>query len=203
MNQWLRPISGPVLALLLLLASGGVARGQSNFSFTTGISGAYYESSALNWGTSIGTTGKFNVLPFLLLRAQFYVDRNQFKNVVLPDFQGTQTITYVCLGFGAEVAAGSRDFNFFGYATPHGTIRTISRITTEPDSSQKVWILRRASMGVVFGLGFEAYVTDNIGFEMQTQYDILNFDFTDLDPIARALRATVGVQFYLGRNFAR
>ena len=123
--------------------------------------------------------------------------------MVLPDFQGAQTETFVCLGFGAELAAGTRDFNFFGYATPHGTIRTMSRILTDDAGNPRVWVLKRASLGVVFGFGFEAYVTDNIGFEMQTQYDIYHFDYTDLDPIARGLRATVGVQFYLGRNFVR
>ncbi len=203
MNQWRRSFGGPGLVLLLFLACGHLAYGQSNFSFTFGVPSAYYDNGALNWGTSVGTTGKFNILPFVLLRAQFYVDRIQFRNVHVPDFIGTQTMTFICLGAGVEAAAGTRDFSLFGYVTPHGTIRTVSRILSDENGNQKIWILRRASMGAVFGLGFEAYVTDNIGFEMQAQYDIYNFDYTELDPIARALRSTIGVQFYLGRNFTR
>lgn len=191
------------MMLPLLVMAGIKAHAQSNFAFWVGGTGLYYDGTAINWGTSVGTTAKFNAIPHLLIRTQFNVDRIQFHDLDLPDFQGTQTNTYVCLGFGLEAAAGNRDFNAFAHITPHGTVRTISRILEENDGRQKVWDLRRFSLGVIFGFGFEAYVTDNIGFEMQAQYNIFNLDHTDVDPIARGLRALIGVQFYLGRNFAR
>lgn len=192
-----------LVPLLLMFGMAGAARAQSNFSFWLGGTGLYFDDTPINWGTSVGTTAKFNVLSHLLLRAQFNVDRVQLKDLELSDFTGTQTNTYVSVGFGGEFAMGTRDFNVFAHVTPHGSIRTVSRILPLDDGGEHLWTLRRFSLGVNFGLGFEAYLTDNIGFEMQAQYDIFNLDHSDVDPVARGLRSLVGVQFYLGRNFAR
>lgn len=191
-----------VLPLMLLAFVCCGARAQSTFTFSLGGSGLYYDGTPVNWGTSVGATAKFNVLPYTLARMQFNVDRIQHE-VDRSDFKGTQTSTFVNMGFGAEAAVGTRDFTAFLNLTPHGTIRTTSRILTQDDGSEKLWILNRFSVGVIVGFGFEAYVTNSIGFEMQTQYDVFNLDHSDVDPIARSIRASIGVQFYLGKNFAR
>lgn len=196
------PFHRIVLPLMLLAFACGCARAQSTFTFSLGGSGLYFDGEPITWGTSVGATAKFNVVPFTLVRLHFNVDRVQHE-VNRPDFKGTQTSTFVNMGFGPEVAVGTRDFTAFLNVTPHGTIRTTSRILIQDDKSEKLWVLNRLSVGVIVGFGFEAHVTNSIGFEMQTQYDVLNLDHSDVDPIARSLRASVGVQFYLGRNFAR
>lgn len=150
----------------------------------------------------MGATGKFNVTPIFLLRGQFNVDRIQLEHVSLPDFNGTQTMSFVCLGMGPELGVGGRDFTILAHLTIHGDIRTVSRILQE-NGNERVWKLTRFSLGVLGGAGFEFYITDNIGVEAQAQYDIFNFDHTALDPTWRALRLSAGVQFYLGMNFER
>jgi hypothetical protein len=193
--------SGAV-ALALLACAPGALRAQSNFSFWMGGTATYFSSSAINWGTSVGANGKFNVTDIFLVRGQFNVDRVQLHDITLPDFQGTQTVSFVCLGAGPEIGLGNRDFDFLAHITPHGTIRTTSRIVTE-NGKERVWSLTQFSMGLVAGFGFEAFITDNLGVELQTQYDTYNFEGTEVDPFYKSIRALVGVQFYLGRNFLR
>ncbi len=190
------------VAVVLHLGMGSALRAQSNFSFWFGGSAVYFGDSKINWGTSVGTNGKFNISDLLLVRGQFNVDRIQMKDAGLSDFKGSQTVTFICLGAGPEIGIGTRDFNFLFHITPHGTIRTTSRTLTE-NGKDRIWSLTNFSMGLVGGFGFEAFVTDNIGFELQTQYDTYNFDGTDADPFYKGMRAFAGVQFYLGRNFLR
>lgn len=196
-------ITGAVaLALMLLTGAPGALRAQSNFSFWMGGTATYFGSSAINWGTTVGANGKFNVTDIFLVRGQFNVDRVQLRDISLPDFHGSQTVTFICLGTGPEIGIGNRDFDFLAHITPHGTIRTTSRIVTE-NGKERVWSLTQFSMGLVAGFGFEAFITNNLGVELQAQYDTYNFDGTDIDPHYKGLRALAGVQFYLGRNFLR
>ncbi len=58
-------------------------------------------------------------------------------------------------------------------------------------------------MGMVMGAGGEFYLTNNIGFEALFQYVIFNFDQTELEPMNSGFRATLGMQFYIGRNYVR
>jgi Outer membrane protein beta-barrel domain len=189
-------------AILLAIAGGGMLHAQSNFAFWMGGTLLRQENGIENWGTSVGATGKFNVTPVFLLRGQFNVDRIQMQNIELPDFTGTQTMSFVSLGMGPELEVGGKDFGILAHVTLHGTIRTVSRILEE-NGRERVWQLTRFSLGVLGGAGFEAYITDNLGFEAQAQYDIFNFDATPQDPHWHALRVSAGVQFYLGRNFER
>lgn len=188
---------------IVLGAPGSILHAQSNFSFWVGGTGVYYDDKPLQFGTSVGANGKFNFTDLLLVRGQFNVDRIQMQDVRLPDFEGNQTVTFISLGAGPEIAAGTKDFEVLAHITPHGNIRTTSRILTGDDGQPKVWSLTRFSLGLIGGVGFQAYFTDNVGFEIQLQYDIYNFDETELDPGFRGLRALMGVQFYLGRNYLR
>jgi hypothetical protein len=201
-----RPGRGQLCALLAMafmaIAGGMPLRAQSNFAFWLGGTRLGYKDGVESWGTSVGATGKFNVTPMFLLRGQFNVDRVQLQNANLPDFKGTQTMSFVCLGMGPEIGVGGRDFTILAHVTFHGDIRTVSRILQE-NGNERVWKLTRFSLGVLAGAGFEFYITDNIGVEVQAQYDIFNLDTTPLDPSWRALRLSSGVQFYLGRNFER
>jgi len=189
-------------AALLMLIAGSELRAQSNFAFWLGGTGLYHGVEQLSWGTSVGMTAKFNVTPIFLLRSQFNVDRIQYQDAGLPDYDGAQTMTFVCLGTGPEIEFGGRDFNVLAHVTIFGDIRTVSRILQE-DGKEKVWMLTRCSMGVLSGFGVEAYITDNIGVELQGQYTIFNLDGTTLDPTWRGVRVAAGVQFLLGRNFVR
>jgi hypothetical protein len=199
--QWRAFLS---FVVLLMLSAGSAARAQSNFAFWVGGTGVYYDHNDINWGTSVGVTAKFNVTRLLLLRTQFNVDRIHMQDVDFEDFDGDQTVTFVCFGLGPEIAYGGRDFNVFTHLTVHSTIRTMSRILTDEENRESVWELTRASVGLIGAVGFEAFITDNIGLEGQGQYDIYSFDHTPgIDPRYIGLRAIVGVQFYLGRNFAR
>jgi hypothetical protein len=195
-----------VLAWMLLVAglllAAAPLRAQSNFAFWVGGTQLSYHNGPSSWGTSVGATGKFNITPIFLLRGQFNVDRVQFQNAGLPEYDGTQTMTFIGLGTGPEIAVGWGDVDLLAHVTLHGDIRSVSRILDD-NGAERVWKLTRFSMGVLAGAGFEAYITDNIGFETQAQYDIFNFDATPIDPHWYGLRISAGVQFYLGRNFIR
>ncbi|MEP7218275.1 MAG: hypothetical protein ABI876_05135 [Bacteroidota bacterium] len=189
-----------LLAFLLLCAIPASA--QSNFSFWLGETAVSPGGGKGEWGTSVGANGKFNITDILLIRGQFNVDRAQLLNQVYPGFNGGQTVTFISLGAGPELAFGTRDYDIFFHLTPHGTIRSVSRIVTE-GGTDRVWSLTRFSMGVLTGVGFEVFLSDNIGFELQGQYDVFNFDGSDTDPKYTGARGLAGVQFYLGRNFLR
>jgi hypothetical protein len=191
-----------LVSAFIAIAGATLAGAQSNFAFWVGGTRLSYPGGVGNWGTSVGATGKFNVTTNFLLRGQFNVDRVQVSDINLPDFKGTQTMSFVCLGMGPEIGFGGKDFTFLAHVTIHGDIRTVSRILVENDK-ERVWKLTRFSLGLAGGAGFEFYITDNIGVELQAQYDVFNLDATALDPHWHALRVATGVQFYLGRNFER
>lgn len=190
------------LALLLLLA-GGSAHAQSNFSFRIGATAIEDPAGTLNYGPNVGFGGKFNIMDLIRVRGQFDVDRVLLTDIRLPDFNGEETHTYICLGAGLEFVAGSEDLHFILNAVPHGAIRTNVRTVTRPDSTLTVTTLTRFSMGMVMGAGGEFYLTNNIGFEALFQYVIFNFDQTELEPMNTGFRATLGMQFYLGLNYVR
>lgn len=198
---------GPTAAFVLLalsLAAPGRLGAQTNFSFFLGATALESENSPKrSLGASVGLTTKFNVLELLRIRSQIHVDKVQVDEVVSGSWHGRESVTMVCFGVGAELAVGGRDLDVFINVTPHGTIRTAFRTEDRVDGAVRVDNLTRFSIGMVFGLGFEAFITDNIGFELQGQYDIYNFDHSEIDPIHKGLRGLAGVQFYLGRNFAR
>jgi hypothetical protein len=52
-------------------------------------------------------------------------------------------------------------------------------------------------------VGGELFLTDHVGLEGLVQYDIYNMDPYETEPRYRAIRATLGIQFYLGSNFKR
>ena len=190
------------LLLLVLVPAGAAA--QTNFSFFLGATSLASDlSTEANLGASVGLITKFNVIELVRIRGQVHVDKVQVKEVATGSFTGRESVTMVCLGFGGEFAVGGRDFDVFVNATPHGTIRTSFRTIDQEDGSVHVANLTRFSLGIAFGGGFEWFITDNIGLELQAQYDIFNFDYDETDPIHRGIRGFGGVQFYLGRNFAR
>lgn len=188
----------------MLVASACAASAQTNFSFFLGATSLASERTPVaSLGASIGFITKFNVVELVRIRSQFNVDRVQVDDVRIGSFRGRESLTMVCLGFGAELAVGGRDADVYINATPHGTIRTAFRTEDRSDSSVHVSDLTRFSIGATFGAGFEVFITDNIGFELQMQYEIYNFDHDDADPVHRGVRGFAGLQFYLGRNFAR
>lgn len=191
-----------VALLLSLVATRAPA--QTNFSFFLGAVGVTTETSPqTNIGASVGLTTKFNVIELVRIRGQVNVDKVQLSDVRAGGHSRSESVTMVCFGFGAEVAIGGRDVDVFVNATPHGTIRTAFHTEDRPDGTVHVADLTRFSLGMAFGAGVEVFITDNIGFEVQAQYDIFNFDHNEADPIHRGVRGLAGVQFYLGRNFAR
>jgi hypothetical protein len=192
------------LALLIAGLSAAPLRAQTNFSFFLGATALASDNSAkTDLGASVGLITKFNVLELIRLRGQVHVDKIPVEEVTSGAFHGGESVTMVCFGFGAELAVGGRDVDVFVSATPHGTIRTAFRTVDADDGSVHVGNLTRFSIGIVFGGGFEVFITDNIGFELQAQYDIFNFDHDETDPIYTGVRGLAGLQFYLGRNFAR
>jgi hypothetical protein len=189
------------LALALGALASAPLRAQTNFSFFLGATSiSSDQSDETNLGACVGLTTKFNAFELVRLRSQVHVDKIQIDD---RSGYGRQSATMVCLGFGGELVAGGRDIDLFVHATPHGTIRTLFRTEQQSDGSVHVSDLTRFSLGIVFGAGFEWFITDNIGFELQAQYDIYNFDHDDADPIYRGVRGIGGLQFYLGRNYAR
>ncbi|HVK37393.1 MAG TPA: hypothetical protein VNA88_02590 [Candidatus Kapabacteria bacterium] len=198
----LRRLPEAVFAMALLAATPVI--GQTNFSFFLGATALESQlSPATNLGASVGLITKFNVVELVRLRGQVHVDKVQVDDVTIGSFHGRESVTMVCFGFGGELAVGGRDVDVFVNATPHGTIRTTFRTETADDGSVHVSSLTRFSLGMVFGAGVEVFITDNIGFELQAQYDIFNFDHDETDPLYTGTRALAGLQFYLGRNFAR
>jgi hypothetical protein len=193
-----------VLVTLLPLVAPASSAAQTNFSFFLGATSLESDlAPKANIGASVGLITKFNVLELVRIRSQVHVDKVQVEEVTSGTFTGRESVTMVCLGFGGELAVGGRDVDVYVNATPHGTIRTSFRTIDQPDGSVHVANLTRFSLGVVFGAGFEWFITDNIGFELQAQYDIFNFDHDETDPVHRGIRGFGGLQFYLGRNFAR
>jgi hypothetical protein len=192
-----------LFCVAIVVASSIDARAQTNFSFFLGATSLSTDANpSAVLGASVGLTTKFNIVEILRIRSQIYVDRVQVE-AEAGGMQRDESVTMVCLGFGAEAAFGGRDVDVFVNATPHGTIRTSFRTTERSDGTVEVANLTRFSLGIVFGAGFEVFITDNIGFELQGQYDIFNFDHSETDPVHRGVRGLAGVQFYLGRNFAR
>jgi hypothetical protein len=194
------------IALLVLLLLPGIAvsaSAQSNFSFRIGAAALVEDNGKTHYGPNVGFGGKFNITDLIRVRGQFDVDRVLLTDVVLPDFQGEQTQTYVCLGAGLELGLGTDVINFILNVVPHGTIRTNVRTVTHDDGTLGVRSLTRFSLGMIAGAGGEVYVTNNIGFEGLFQYVIFNFDTIEVEPINTGYRATLGMQFYLGRNYVR
>lgn len=198
-----RSFAGAGLLLALLICSTELAHAQSNFSFRIGASAVDSPDGGTHYGPNVGFGGKFNIFDLIRVRGQFDVDRILITDVTLPDFQGEQTHTYVCLGAGLELGLGTELLNFIVNVVPHGAIRTNTRTTANDDSTLSVTSLTRFSMGMVMGAGGEFYLTNNIGFEALFQYVIFNFDQTELEPMNSGFRATLGMQFYIGRNYVR
>lgn len=193
-----------LVSALACLAAAVPLRAQTNFSFFLGATALETEHSPqTSYGASIGLITKFNVVELVRLRGQIHVDKVQIDEVTRGAFEGRESVTMVCFGFGGELAAGGRDLDAFVNVTPHGTIRTAFRTQNRDDTTVHVDNLTRFSIGVVVGAGFEVFITDNIGFELQAQYDIFNFDHDETDPRYTGVRGFAGLQFYLGRNFAR
>jgi hypothetical protein len=192
-----------IVPLLLLLLLCGSAHAQSNFSFRIGATAIEDPDGTLNYGPNVGFGGKFNIMDLIRVRGQFDVDRVLLTDIRLPDFEGEETHTYICLGAGLEFVAGSSDLHFILNVVPHGAIRTNVRTIPNYDGSLRVTTLTRFSIGTVIGAGGEFYLTNNIGFEALAQYVIFNFDQTELEPMNTGFRATLGMQFYLGLNYVR
>lgn len=179
-------------------------RAQTNFSFFLGATSLKSDATPVaSMGASVGFITKFNVVELVRIRSQVNVDKVQVDQVTIGNFTGRESVTMVAFGFGAEIAVGGRDVDAYINATPHGTIRTAFHAEDRSDSTIHLSDLTRFSLGIAFGVGFEVFITDNIGFELQAQYDIFNFDHSDIDPTLHGIRGFAGLQFYLGRNFAR
>lgn len=193
-----------LLPILACLTTPEALRAQTNFSFFLGATSLESQNSpGRHLGASVGLITKFNMIELVRLRSQVHVDKVQVDNVTSGSFRGRESVTMACFGFGAEVAVGGRDLDVFVNATPHGTIRTAFRTVDGDSGSVHVGSLTRFSIGMVLGVGVEVFITDNIGFELQGQYDIFNFDYDETDPALTGFRGLAGLQFYLGRNFAR
>ncbi len=191
-----------VLVVTLALSARG-ASAQSNFSFRVGAAGIIDRSGQVHMGPNVGIAGKFNVLPVIRVRSQFDVDRIQMNDIHLDGYDGDQTMTYVSLGIGVELGAGSHAVNVFACILPHGTIRTTIRALQDDRGRPRIESVTRFSVGFVTGAGIEFYLSDNIGFEALGQFLVYNFDSGLADPSFRGFRLTGGVQFYIGRNFVR
>src|SRR5688500_16860313 len=94
----------------LTVAFAGSASAQTHFSFFLGATSvASTATPVASLGASIGFITKFNATDLIRIRSQVNVDRVQVDEVKIGLFQGRESLTMVCLGFGAEIAVGGRD----------------------------------------------------------------------------------------------
>jgi hypothetical protein len=195
-------LAGLIAGLLLLLAAVPLTA-QPNFSFRMGGANVLLDNGQSYLGVSLGSVGKFDAFPFLRFRVELDVDKVRMEKMTSQYIQGDQSATFVSTGIGVETAVGTRDFYFFGNVIPHGTFRATTHRDLNEAGESVITDVTRFSLGVALGVGGELFLTDHMGLEGLLQYDIYNLDPYETEPRYRAIRATLGIQFYLGSNFKR
>jgi hypothetical protein len=203
-SQRRAPLSAVAFIAGLLLVAGALPlMAQPNFSFRMGAASVLLDNAQAFAGVSVGSVGKFDVFPLMRFRVQVDVDKVRMENMTSQYIRGDQSATFVCMGIGVETAIGNKDLYFFGNLIPHGTFRTTAHRAGNDADPTAITDVTRFSLGVALGIGGEVFITDHLGIEGLMQYDIYNMDPYDTEPRYRAIRATVGLQFYLGSNFKR
>jgi hypothetical protein len=190
------------IAGLLILAVLPLAA-QPNFSFRMGGANVLLDNGQSFLGVSVGSVGKFDVFPLMRFRVQVDIDKVRMEKMTNQHIQGDQSATFVCTGIGVETAIGNKDLYFIANLIPHGTFRTTSHRERNEASQPVITDVTRFSLGVALGIGGEVFINDRMGVEGLMQYDIYNIDPYETEPRYRAIRATLGLQFYLGSNFKR
>jgi hypothetical protein len=191
------------MAGLMLALAGLPLTAQPNFSFRMGGANVLLDNGQSYLGLSVGSVGKFDAFPMFRFRVQVDIDKVRMEKMTSELLRGDQSATFVCTGIGVEAAIGNKDIYFISNLIPHGTFRTTAHRERNEAGQPVITDVTRFSLGVALGIGGEAFINDRMGVEGLLQYDIYNLDPYETEPRYRAIRATLGLQFYLGSNFKR